>query len=85
MMSPSITMITYSYTIAKICNLVHELTYICFEHMRLMIEDTRNPRTRHGARGEQTWLRPLHSSVIFLLFCMAIMKYIMDHVEIYHE
>ena len=43
MMSPAMTMITYSYTISKICNLVQNLTYICFEHMRLMVEDARNP------------------------------------------
>ena len=44
MMSLSITMITYSYTISKICNLVQKLTYIlCFEHIRLKVEDSRNP------------------------------------------
>ena len=38
MISLSITMITYSYTISKICNLVQKLTYIlCFDHMRLMV------------------------------------------------
>ena len=50
-MSQSITMITYSYTISKICNLVQKLTCIlCFEHMRLMVEDTRNPN-RAGRRS----------------------------------
>ena len=33
----------------------------------------------------KTWLGPLQSSGIFLLFCMAIMKYNMDHVLIYRE
>ena len=28
--SPSITMIKYSYTISEICNLVQKLAYICF-------------------------------------------------------
>ena len=40
MISPSITMIKYSCTISEICNLVQKLTYICFEHIRLMVEDT---------------------------------------------
>ena len=40
MISPSITMIKYSYTISEICNLVQKLTYICFGHKRLMVEDT---------------------------------------------
>ena len=34
------TMIKYSYTISEICNWVQKLTYICFGHMRLMVEDT---------------------------------------------
>ena len=35
-----ITMIKYSYTISEICSLVQKLTYICFGHIRLMVEDT---------------------------------------------
>ena len=38
--SPSITMIKYSYTISEICNLVQKLTFICFGHIRLMVADT---------------------------------------------
>ena len=43
MISPSITMIIYSYTISEICNLVQKFTYICCGHIRLMVEDTRIP------------------------------------------
>ena len=40
MISPSITMIKYNYTISEISNLVQKLTFICFGHIRLMVEDT---------------------------------------------
>ena len=40
MISPLITMIKYSNTISGICNLVQKLTFICFGHRRLMVEDT---------------------------------------------
>ena len=39
LISPSITMTKYSYTISEICSWV-ELTYICFGHIRLMVDDT---------------------------------------------
>ena len=39
MISASITMLKY-YTISEICSLVQKLTYICFGHIRLMVEDT---------------------------------------------
>ena len=39
MISPSITMIKYSYTISETCNSVQQLTYICLGHIRFMVED----------------------------------------------